>query len=78
MTNSGCILSSPGDLPGFSLLIAALSSATVKSSERLASALAALERDDNSHEVSHVKFFSASGKRPFFRSWEAMASRDGN
>ncbi|CAL8334377.1 unnamed protein product [Arctogadus glacialis] len=56
MTNSGCILSSPGDWPDFSLLIAALSSATVKSPERLASALAALERDDTLHEEDYCHF----------------------
>ena len=74
MTNSGWILSRPGDLPGFSVLIAALSSAAVKSPERLASALAALERENTSHEVSRGKFLSESRKQPFFRSWEAMAS----
>ena len=61
-------------LPGFSLLMATLSSAAVKSPERLPSTLAALEREDTSRDVMLAEILSASGKRPFFRSWEAMAS----
>ena len=43
MTNSGWMLSRPGALPDFNFLMAASSSSTVKSDDRLVSAVAALE-----------------------------------
>ncbi|KAI4820630.1 hypothetical protein KUCAC02_028602 [Chaenocephalus aceratus] len=73
MTNSGWMLSRPGDLPDLSLLMASLSSSAVNSPERLESTLAAPEMQDTSRDVSRAKALSASGKRPFFRSWDAMA-----
>ncbi|CAL8406523.1 unnamed protein product [Arctogadus glacialis] len=73
ITNSGWMLSEPGALPCLSLAIASLSSAGVKSPDRLALTLAALERLDTSWDVERANSLSASGKRPFFRSWAAMA-----
>ncbi|KAI9529551.1 hypothetical protein NQZ68_011261 [Dissostichus eleginoides] len=74
VTNSGWMLSRPGDLPGLNLLMASLSSSAVKSPERLESTLSAPKMEDTSRDVSRAKSLSASGKRPFFRSWDAMAS----
>ncbi|KAI9523059.1 hypothetical protein NQZ68_031919 [Dissostichus eleginoides] len=74
VTNSGWMLSRPGDLPGLSLLMASLSSSAVKSPERLESTLSAPKMEDTSRDVSRAKSLSASRKRPFFRSWDAMAS----
>lgn len=54
--------------------MASLSSPAVKFPERLESTLAAPRREDASHNVSRAKSLSASGKRPFLRSWDAMAS----
>ena len=51
ITNSGCMLSGPGALPCLSLAIASLSSSGVKSPDRLALTLAALERLDTSRDV---------------------------
>ena len=68
------MLSRPGALPDFNFLMAASSSSTVKSDDRLASAVAALESEVTSRDVQRVKFLSASGKRPLFRSCEAIAS----
>ena len=52
MTNSGWMLSRPGALPDLNFLMAASSSSTVKSDDRLASAVAALESEVTSREVS--------------------------
>ena len=46
---------------------------TVKSDDRLASAVAALECEVTSRDVQRAKSLSASGKCPLFRSCEAMA-----
>ena len=67
------MLSRPGALPDFNFLMAASSSSTVKYHDRLASAVAALESEVTSHDVQCAKSLSASGKRPLFRSCEAMA-----
>ena len=67
------MLSRPSALPDFNFLMAASSSSTVKSDDRLASAVAALESEVTSREVQHAKFLSASGKRALFRSCEAIA-----
>ena len=72
-TNSGWMLSRPGALPDFNVLMAASSSSTVKSDDRLASAVAALEGEVTSHDVQRAKSLSASGKRPLFISCEAIA-----
>ena len=53
--------------------MAAWSSVAVKSPDRLASALAALHREDTLCDVEREKFLSAPGKQPFLRSWDAMA-----
>ena len=45
MANPGWMLSRPGGLPDFKFLMAASSYSTVKSDDRLASAVAALESD---------------------------------
>ena len=73
MTNSGWMLSRPGALPDFNFLMAASSSSTVMSDDRLASAVADLESEVTSRDVQHAKSLSASGKRPLFRSCEAIA-----
>ena len=70
MTNSGWMLSRPGALPDFNFFMAASSSSTVKSDDRLASAVAALESEVTSRDAQCL---SASGKRPLFRSCEAIA-----
>ena len=57
----------------FNLLMAASSSSTVKSLDRSASAVAALESDVTSRDVQRAESLSASGKRPLFTSCEAMA-----
>ena len=67
------MLSRPGALPDFNFLMAASSSSTVKSDDRLASAVAALESEMTSRDVPRAKSLSASGKRPLFRSCEAIA-----
>ena len=67
------MLSRPGALPDFNLLLAASSASTVKSDDRLASAVAALESEVTSLDVQRAKALSASGKRPIFRSCEAIA-----
>ena len=67
------MLSRPGALPDFNFLMAASSSSTVKSDDRLASAVSALERELTSRDVQRAKSLSASGKRPLFRSCEAIA-----
>ena len=48
-------------------------SSTVKSDDRLVSAVAALESEVTSRDVQRAKSLSASGKRPLFRSCEAIA-----
>ena len=67
------MLSRPGALPDLNFLMAASSYSTVKSYDRLASAAAALESEVTSHDVQRAKSLSAYGKRPLFRSCEAMA-----
>ena len=67
------MLSRPGALPDFNFLMAASSYSTVKSDDRLASAVAALESEVTSRDVQRAKSLSASGKRPLFRSCEAIA-----
>ena len=62
------MLSRPGAVPDFNFLKAASSSSTVKSDDRLASAVAALESEVTSRDVQR-----ASGKRPLFSSCEAIA-----
>ena len=54
--------------------MALLSSSAVNSPERLESALATLEREVTSCVIRRATSLSASGKRPFFRSSDAMAS----
>ena len=44
-----------------------------KSDDRLASAVSALESEVTSSDVQRAKSLSASGKRPLFRSCEAIA-----
>ena len=73
MTKSGWTLSRPGALSDFDILMAASSSSTVKSDDRLASAVAALESEVTSRDVQRAKFLSASGKRPLFRSCAELA-----
>ena len=53
------MLSRPGALPDFNFLMAASSSSTVKSDDRLASAVAALESDVTSRDVQRAKSLSA-------------------
>ena len=60
------MLSRPGALPDFNFVMAASSSSTVKSDDRLASAVAALESEVNSRDVQRAKSLSVSGKRPLF------------
>ena len=67
------MLPRPGALSEFNFLMAASSSSNVKSDDRLASAVAALESEVTSLDVQHSNALSASGKRPLFRSCEAMA-----
>ena len=67
------MLSRSGTLPDFNFLMAASSSPTVKSDDRLASAVAALESEVTSRDVQRAKSLSASGKRPLFRTYEAIA-----
>ena len=67
------MLSRPGALPDFNLVMAASSSSTVKSDDKLASAVAALENEVTSRDVQRAKYLSASGKRPLFSSCEAIA-----
>ena len=67
------MLSRPGALPDFNYLMATSSSSTVKSDDRLALAVAALESEVTSCDVQRAKSLSASGKRPLFRSCEAIA-----
>ena len=67
------MLSTSGALPDFNFLMAASSSSTVKSDDRLASAVAALESKVTSRDVQRAKSLSSYGKRPLFRSCEAMA-----
>ena len=57
------MLSRPGALPDFNCLMAASSSSTVKSDDRLAPAVAALESEVTSRDVQHAKSVSASGKQ---------------
>ena len=64
------MLSRPGALSDFNFFMAASSSSTVKSDDRLASAVAALESEVTSRDAQCL---SASGKRPLFRSCEAIA-----
>ena len=59
--------------PTSTFFMAASSSSTVKSDDRLASTVAALESEVTSRDVQRAKSQSASGKRPLFRSCEAMA-----
>ena len=65
------MFSHPVVLPDF--LMAASSSSTVKLDDRLASAVAALESQVTSRDVQRARSLSAFGKRPLFRSCEAMA-----
>ena len=67
------MLSRPGALPDFNILMAVSSSSTVKSDDRLASAVAALESEETSRDVQRAKSLSAPGKRPSFRRCEAIA-----
>ena len=67
------MLSRPGALPDFNFLMAASSYSTVKSNDRLASAVAALESEVTSLDVQRAKSLSASGMRPLFTRCEAMA-----
>ena len=67
------MLSRPGALPDFNFVMAASSSSTVKSDDKLVSAVAALESEVTSRDVQRAKSLSASGKRPLFRSCEAIA-----
>ena len=67
------MLSSFGALPDLNFLIAALSSSTVKSDDRLASAVTVLESEATSRDVHRAKSLSASGKRSLLRSCEALA-----
>ena len=67
------MLSRPGALPDFNFLLAASSYSTVKSDDRLASAVAALESEVTSRDVQRAKSLTASGKRPLFSSCEAIA-----
>ena len=67
------MLSRPGALPVFNFVMAASSSSTVKSDDRLVSAAAALESEVTSRDVQRAKSLSASGKRPLFRSCQAIA-----
>ena len=53
----------PGSLPDFNFLMAASSSSTAKSDDRLAPAVAALESEVTSRDVHHAKSLSASGKQ---------------
>ena len=53
--------------------MAASSSSTLKSDDRLASAVLSLDSDVTLRDVQRAKSLSASGKRPLFRSCEAMA-----
>ena len=68
------MLSRPGALPDFNFFMAASSSSTIKSHDRLASAVASLESEVTSRDVQCAKSLSASGKRPLFTSCEAMLS----
>ena len=54
------MLSRPGTLPDFNFLMAASSYSTVKSDDRLASAVAALESEVISRNVQRTKSLSAS------------------
>ena len=67
------MLSRPGALPDFTFLMAASSSSTVKSDDRLAVAVAAPESEVTSRDVQRAKSLSASVKRPLFSSCEAIA-----
>ena len=67
------MLSRPGALPDFNLLMAASSSSIAKLDDRLASAVAALESEVTSRDVQCAKSLPASGKRPLFRTCEATA-----
>ena len=67
MTNSGWRFSRSGALPDFNFLMAASSSSTVKSDDRLVSAVATLDSEVTSRGVQRAKSLSASGKRPLFR-----------
>ena len=55
-------------LHDFNFLMAASSSSTVKSDDRSASSVAALESDVTSSDVQRAKSLSASGKGQLFRS----------
>ena len=66
------MLSRPGALTDFNFLMAASSSSTVKSDDRLAPAVAALESEVTSLDVQRAKSLSASGKRSLFSSCEAI------
>ena len=59
--------------PTSNFLMATSSYSTVKSDDRLASAVAALESEVTSRDVQRAKSLSASGTRSFFRSCDAMA-----
>ena len=67
------MLSRPGALPDSNLVMATSSSSTVKSDDKLASVVAALENEVTSRDVQRAKSLSASGKRPLFSSCEAIA-----
>ena len=69
-------MSRPGALPDFNFLMATSSPSTVKSDDRLESAVAALESEVTSRDVQRAKSLSASGKRSLFRSCDAMAFAD--
>ena len=66
-------MSRPDALPDFIFLMAASSTSTVKSDDRLASAVAALESEVTSRDVQRAKSLSASGTSSLFRSCDAMA-----
>ena len=61
------------DVVDFNFLMATSSSSTVKSDDRLASTMTALESEVTSRDVQRAKSLSASGKRPLYGRCEAMS-----
>ena len=66
------MLSRPGALPYLGFVVAASSSSNVKSDDRLASAVAALECEVTSRAVQRAKSLSAFGKRSLSKSCKFM------
>ena len=66
------MLSRPGALPDFNFLMTASCNSSIKWDDGSASAVAALESEVTSRDVQRAKSLYASGKRPLFRSCEAM------